>query len=298
MRFCWNDSFQGPLRNISLEEAQFIYSIGFRVAGINAGDTEATDSDIEHAKSIFREAGLIPGPYGLSCSAIRPDKDEQKEHKKKIAKALSIAGKLGCTALRYSVGSMHPTNIWMHHPENITQRALDELIESTLDLVPVAEDANCMLCPETTQWTIVNNIDRMAEFVDRLDSPYASIVLDPVNHMTYDRIYDSGRWVKCAVGFLGDRIGEFHVKDVIVADKLLVSHIDETPMGTGVFDHEALIRVSSQLEGWKTFSLEHIADRNLIKPAYNHIQGIADRIGHNWTDPGCTRNRWEQGRCK
>jgi len=298
MRLCWNDSLGGPLGKLSLEEAKFIYNIGYRVAGVNGGITEATERDIDHARGVLEEAGLTPGPYGLGATAIHVDKAKEKEQKKKIAKALKIAGKLGCTALRYSVGSMHPTNIWMHHPDNITQKALDDLVKSTRDLVPVAEDANVMLCPETTQWTIVNSIQRMKEFVERLDSPYAKIIFDPVNHMTYDRVYDSGRYIRCAVAYLGDCIGEFHVKDVMVPDKVLVSHIDEAPMGTGLLDHEALIRVSTQLEPWKTFSLEHISERNLIKAAYDHIQGVADSIGHKWTDAKCTRARWEKGGCK
>ncbi|MFC1693230.1 sugar phosphate isomerase/epimerase family protein [Candidatus Latescibacterota bacterium] len=298
MRLCWNDSFGGPLGKMRIEDVRDIYNMGYRVAGINGGISETTDAEIEHAKRIFEEVGLVPGPFGLGASAIRPDKAEEREHKIRIAGALKIAGKLGCTSLRYSVGSMHPENIWMHHPDNITQKALDELIKSTKELVPIAEDSNCILCPETTQWTIVNGIERMKEFVDRLDSPYARIIFDPVNHMTYDRVYDSGRYMRCAISTLGDRIGVIHVKDVKVEDKLLVSHIAETEMGTGVLDHEALIKTTTQLEPWKTFSLEHISERRLIRKAYDHIQSIADRIGHRWSDPKCTRERWEKGECK
>jgi len=297
MRLCWNDGLGGPLRNMKIEEAKFIYNIGYRVAGVNAGDTEATDADIDHAKRVLDEAGLVPGPYGLGAAAIRPDKAEETIHKRKIASALKIAGKIGCPTLRYSVGSMHPTDIWMHHPENVTQKALDKLVENTRELVPVAEDANCILCPETTQWTIVNNLERMKEFVDRLDSPYVRIIFDPVNHMTAHRVYDSGRFVKCALAYLGDRIGVIHVKDVKVQDKLLVVHIDEAEMGTGLLDHAALMQASNQLEPWKTFSLEHIRQRDLIKRAYDHIQGVADRIGHRWTDPRCTREKWLKGDC-
>lgn len=295
MRLCWNDGLGGPIGKMDQSEAKFIYDTGFRVAGVNGGYQEPSEADFDHARNVMADAGLMPGPYGISASAIRPNKAEEKEHKQQIIQALKIAGKLRCTALRYSVGSMHSKDIWMHHPENVTQKALDMLIESTKELIPIAEDNGVMLCPETTQWTIVNCIERMKEFVDRLDSPYARITLDPVNHMTYDRVYESGRFIRCAVATLGDRIGEFHVKDVMVEDKQLVSHIDEAPMGTGLFDHEALIKVSNQLEPWKTFSLEHISNREDIVKAYNYIQGIADRIGHTWTDPRCRESSAKRG---
>ena len=186
----------------------------------------------------------------------------------------------------------------MHHPENHTQKALDILIKHTRELVTYAKDAGCMLCPETTQWTIVNSIERMKEFVERVDSPFLRICFDPVNHMTSQRVYESGVFIKKAIGYLGDCIGSIHVKDVKVQDKLLVSHLDEAPMGIGILDHKALIRASAQLEPWKTFSLEHINDKNLWKPAYDHIQKIAGRIGHVWSDPNCTRERWLKGQCK
>ncbi len=296
MRLCWNDWFNGPLRNITPEDAKTLYDIGFRVAGINSGDTEASDADINRVKNILDDNGLVPGPYGAGRAAIHPDSAVTREYKRELARALRIGGKLGCTSLRYSAGSMNPDNIWMHHPENHTQKALDMLIEHTKELVPIAEDSGCMLCPETTQWTIVGSIERMKEYVDRLDSPYAKIIFDPVNHMKYDRIYDSGTFVKTAIAELGDRIGVIHVKDVMIQDKLLVSHIDEAEMGTGLFDHAALIKASEQLEPWKTFSLEHINERPLVKEAYNHIQRVANSIGHQWTDPHLTRPRWEMMR--
>ncbi len=74
--------------------------------------------------------------------------------------------------------------------------------------------------------------------------------------------------------------------------KTLISHIDEAPMGTGLLDHEALIRASDVLEPHKMFCIEHIRNMEGFKKAYDHIQGIADRIGHTWTDPNLTRDRW------
>ena len=297
MRLCYNDSFSGPLRNLNPEEAKMLYDIGFRVVGINSGDADATDADIDRAKNIISDAGLMPGPYGAGRTTFHPDPAQCREMKKGIAKVLRIAGKLGCPTIRISAGTMHPTSRWMHHPENHTQKAMDLFVENTRELVPVAEDNACAICPETTKFTIINGVERMKEFVDRLDSEYVKVVFDPVNHMTSDRVYDSGTYMKVAIATLGDRIGVIHVKDVMVQDTLLVTHIDETDMGNGVLDHEALIKASTQLEPWKTFSFEHIRDKSLIKPAYVYIQGVVSRIGHTWSDPKCTRERWQKGLC-
>ena len=296
MRLCWNDGLNGPLGKADPKELKFYYDIGFRVIGINSGDVDATTADVGHAKRIIEDCGLMPGPYGAGACLLRPDPAENEMHKRRIRNALKIAGNLGCTGIRVSVGSMHPENVWMHHPANFTQRAMDELVRNTRELVPIAEEAGCMICPETTQWTIVRSIATMKEFVDRVDSPYVKIVFDFVNHINPERAYDTKRFIKTAVARLGDRIGEFHVKDFIVQNQNLVIHIDEAPMGTGLLDHETLIRVSGELEPWKTFSLEHIQDRNLLKPAYDYIQGVAGRIGHRWTDPRITRTMYEAQR--
>ena len=157
MRLCWNDWFHGPLRNMKPEDVKLLYDMGWRVIGINSGQVDASDADIDYVKNVLADAGLMPGPYGGGRVTFHPDPAVSREYKKGIAQALRVAGKLGCTGLRYSIGSMHPKDIWSHHPENYTQKALDLLIESTRELVPVAEDARCMLCPETNSWTIVKN---------------------------------------------------------------------------------------------------------------------------------------------
>ena len=195
MRLSWDDGLRYPLGKMNKEEAKFIYDIGYRVAGI-AGPLDATEDDINYAKDIVAQAGLVMGPFWLGHAAFRPDQEKHREHRKAIITALRIAGKLGCPHLGYSVGSMHPESTYMHHPDNHTQKALDILIKHTRELVPYAEDAGCILCPETTQWTIVNSIERMKEFVERVDSQFLRICFDPVNHMTSQRVYESGIFIK------------------------------------------------------------------------------------------------------
>ena len=301
MRLCLNDSLlRPPYRTLPEEKVKVIRDIGFRVAGIGI-DIDATGEDIKRVKNLFNKYGMEFGP-GAGGSYFDPDPSVRMKNTDRIKKVLEIAGKLGCPTIRVAGGSMHPTNRWMHHPENHTQKAFDLFVENTRELVPYAEEARVSICPETTQWTIINGPQRMMEFVDRLNTEYVGVVFDFVNHMTYDRVYTSGMFVRRVVAELGDRICVFHVKDVIVRDSHLVCHIDETPLGTGVLDHEALIEVSKRLEPWKTFSLEHFNEKDIQKEeqwkrGYDFIQGIANRMGHEWTNPLCTREQWERGKC-
>ncbi len=295
MRLCLNDSGLSP-KNVTREKLKFFTDIGFRVVGL--GGSDAGDDEIKRCRDLFAEAGVSFGPFGAGRQAFHPDPQEQAKYQAEIAKALVVGGKLGCTGIRYSVGSMHPTDVWAHHPENHTQQALDRLIEATRKLVPIAEDSRCMLCPETNSWTIVNNPARMQEYVDRLDSPYAKIIFDPVNQMNPERVFESGTWMKCAIATLGDRIGELHIKDVQVMDSYMID-IQEAPMGTGILDHAAVIEASNALEPWKTFSLEHFSESGVPREqqwrrAYTHMMAVSGAIGHTWTDPLLTRDEWER----
>ncbi len=282
---------------------KYFKDIGFQVLGFPC-DLNATDDDIKRLKDIFGEMELEVGQVtpGRRTGLLLSDPGEMKEAMKNAAKALEIGGKLGATSLQFSSGSLNPNEWgeWKFHMDNNKQESFDKVVANAKELAPIAEDCGCMITPETNHWTIINSIEKMKEFVDRVDSPFVKIVFDPVNHIDTENIYDTGRFIKCAVEILGDRIGNFHVKDgnVQKGDPINVCHINEVKMGTGILHHEAIIEVSTKLEPWKPFILEHIRDENDIKPAHDYIQSVAARIGHKWTDPSCTRERWKKGLCK
>lgn len=302
MRLCLNDSrIGGPYRELDENRVKIVHDIGFRVAGIGI-DVNATDDDIKRVKDLFAKYDMEFGP-GAGGTYFHPDPATAKKNGAHVRKVIEIAGKLGCPTIRVAGGSMNPDNVWMHHPLNHTQKSFEMFIDQTRELLPVAEDSHVAICPETTQFTIISGPKRMKEFVDRFDSPYVKTIFDFVNHMTSYRIYESGDFARQVVAELGDRIGVFHVKDVMVQDAQLVCHIDETPLGTGLLDHAAIMEASKSLEPWKTFSLEHfnqqgVAPEEQWKRGYAHIQSVAKKINHEWTSQHCTRERWLKGECK
>jgi sugar phosphate isomerase/epimerase len=292
MRFCLNQAFLG-VTQVTPERAKWVYDIGFRVVGVNVMRDEAvTDAQIEQARKIIADAGLYPAVGISGVSLLRPDPTQMQQEMKKFVRLIQICGKLGCNVLQASGGSLNPKGIWSHHKDNFSARTMDLLVANAKKLAPVAEDNNVAICPETTQWTVLHNIESMKEYIDRVGSPCISVTFDFVNHMTPERIYSQGDYIRRVIQILGDRICAFHVKDVRVDEKsLLVAHINECLPGTGVFDHETLIRESTKLRGWKPFGLEHIRSDDGVKQAFDYLQGVAKRIGHRWTEPNVSRRK-------
>jgi sugar phosphate isomerase/epimerase len=292
MRFCLNQAFLG-VTQVTPERAKWVYDIGFRVVGVNVmRDETATDAQIEQARKVIADAGLYPAVGVSGVSLLRPDPAEVDREMKKFVRLIQICGKLGCNVLQASGGSLNPKGIWSHHKDNFAARTMDQIVANAKKLAPVAEDNNVTICPETTQWTVLHNIESMRDYIDRVGSPCISVTFDFVNHMTPERIYDQGAYIRRVIQTLGDRICAFHVKDVQVDEKaLLVAHINECLPGTGVFDHEILMRESTKLEGWKPFSLEHIRSDDGVKQAFDYLQGVAKRIGHKWTDSSAARRK-------
>lgn len=295
MRLSWIDPGVARVKDFTTKICKEWKDLGFSVAGFNTGDYEASDADIKRAIKIYDDMGMMPGSPGCGSGLVRADEAQEKEDLKTIVKALKFGGKLGGPTLRVACGSYHPTNPWGQHPDNHKQKSMDRLVKNCIELAKVAEDCNIVLCPETTQWTIINGLETMKEFVDRVDSPFVKVNFDPVNHTTNERVYESGKFVRCAIAYLGDRIGTVHCKDVKVDPvKLLVCHIDEAIIGTGLLNHRALIEASDQLEPWKCFEIEHVPAPypEVIKQSISHINKVVAEMGHKWSDPKLTRDKW------
>ncbi len=302
MRLCLNDSgLGGPYRTLAEEKFKLIHDIGFRVAGIGL-DQRATDDDIARVKDLFAKHDMMPGPAGTGNSPFHPDTAVKKQYQNNLRGMLRTAAKVGVPTIRVSGGNMNPDDRWWFHPENHTQKAMNLMVAATRELIPYAEDAGVVICPETTQFTIIGSIGRMKEFVDRCDSPFVRIIFDVVNHTTPETLMNTGYLIRKAVAALGDRIGVFHVKDV-TAEPGLVAHIVEAPVGEGYLDHTAVIDASNDLEPWKTFSLEHFRFEDIPKEqqwanAYNHIMNVSNSLGHRWTSQYCTPEKWLAEECE
>ena len=300
MRFCCNDSGINLTQDMVENEAALkrLHEIGFEVIGVH-GVAQASEDTVLRFRDLAEQHGITVAMSPCGSQPAHPDTGKRRiehYHLKDILRKMEM---IGGDLIHITGGSYDGTG-WWYHPRNFTEEALDDVVTEIKKLAPYAEDSGICICPETTQWCIIYSPQRMKEFVDRVASDYVQITFDPVNHMRPGRIHDSGTWIRETMAFLGDRIGQLHVKDVQVEPNL-VSHINEVPLGTGLLDHEAVIEASRELQPWKLFSLEHFNDPNVDRMVqrergYRHIENVAQRVGHKWSERGLTRERWLENR--
>ncbi len=296
MRLCCNDTGMSLTNDMAENEPKLkqLRDIGFRVIGIHnvAG---ASDDTVLRFRDLLEKYDMTVAMSPTGWQPAHPDLSKRKEQHEGLRDTLRKMQMLGGDLIHICGGSYDGSG-WWHHPKNFTQEGLDDFVTEMKKVAPYAEDYGISVCPETTQWCILNSPERMKEYIDRVDSEYIKVTFDLTNHMRPDRVYESGKFMRCVIALLGDGIGQLHVKDVTMVPGLVI-HINEAPMGTGILDHETVIKASNDLEPWKTFSLEHFNEKGVDgmfqrERAYKHIQGIADRIKHKWTDPKMTRKRY------
>ena len=296
MRLCCNNAginLMQDLKEIAPMLKQ-MRDIGFEVIGVG-GVAGVSDDAVLRFRDLAERHGISVAMSPTGFQPAHVDESKRPHELEQLKETLRKMQLLGGDLIHISGGGYDGTG-WWHHPKNFTAEALDDFVAEKRKVAPHAEEFGICVCPETTQWCTVCSPERMKEFVDRVDSEYVKVTFDPVNHLRPDRIYESAEFVRSTIAMLGDRIGQLHVKDVDIRSGLVV-HIEEAPLGTGLLDHEAVIRASESLEPWKTFSLEHFNDADIERMvqrenAYRHLQGIAERIGHSWSDPQLTRRRW------
>ncbi|AWT58832.1 MAG: hypothetical protein DF168_00004 [Candidatus Moanabacter tarae] len=296
MRFCCNDTGINLNKDMFENEAALkrLHEIGFEVIGVHGVDT-ATEDTVLRFRDLAEHYGITVAMSPCGSQPAHPDTRKRQIEHDRLKSILRKMKMIGGDLIHITGGSYDGTG-WWYHPKNFTEEALDDVVAETKKLVPYAEDSGICICPETTQWCIIYSPQRMKEFVDRVASDNVQITFDPVNHMQPGRIHNSGVWMRETIDFLGDRIGQLHVKDVQV-EPHLVSQINEAPLGTGLLDHEAVITASRGLEPWKLFSLEHFNDPT-VDPmvqrdrGYRYIENAAHQLGHKWSERRLTRQRW------
>lgn len=202
-----------------------------------------------------------------------------RSHIENLRKGFAVAKALGCPAVVTGVGSLHPTSNWLPHRENYSPRIRERLVKNLKEAVKIAESEGVILAIENHTNTPLKDAKTTRAIMDEVDSSSLMINLDPVNWVTFENIFETGKAVQEMISIMKDYIYSLHNKGVALEDKLIL-HMSETVTGTenDLFDHTAYLKAITDLPKDLYLIVEHLPVEAMAK-AREYLARIAIREG-------------------
>ncbi|NOZ20448.1 MAG: sugar phosphate isomerase/epimerase [Planctomycetes bacterium] len=234
----------------------------------------------EAAAKPIRDAGMSACQIGaFGFNPLSPNRAEQKKQEDMLAKAIPLAAATGCPYLVINSGNYDEAGFMRGHPDNFTDRALDEVAVALDPVLSLAEQHGAKIVIEPMVHCVVSVPERFLALKERVKSNALRVNLDICNFFTLKDMWQPAEAVKRICGLLAGHYDLVHCKDLTVSQGVHI-HIDETPLGTGVMDWEtALHDIARDLPEGGWFIYEHVKSAEDARAGAKLLRDMAQKEG-------------------
>jgi sugar phosphate isomerase/epimerase len=232
-------TFQGVTAGEVLPQVK---AAGFDVAqynlacsGLSTMPDEVSDAVIAEVHAASRDVRLCA--LSATYNMIHPDVAVREVGHKRLAVAMKAAKACGIPVVTLCTGTRDVEDQWRWHPENGSDAAWHDLLESMAQAVSLAEAHNVDLGIEPELANVVNGAVTAKRLIDEMQSRRIKIVLDPAN------LFETGEQKKIvshAFDLLAPHIIMTHAKDRLADGEFVAA-------GRGVMDYGHVMRVIKSL---------------------------------------------------
>jgi sugar phosphate isomerase/epimerase len=269
------------LAEVTSEAAARIHAMGFTGVATHFLDTpeESTSNLCQRVRRIFADQGIrVVQAWAWQPCLIHPNDSVRRLAVEQLRAGLRVASQLGAEMVHTGPGSLSLRGPWRAHPGNFEPAAMDRLIDSLQQAVPVAEEVGVLIALEGHVVSTLDSAERMLEACQRVNGAVVKVNLDAVNFLgTIRAFYDNPTVTNHLFDLLQPYIVAGHAKDARVGDKLIV-HLDETVPGLGNFDFHVLLRRFAQLPPDTSLIIEHLAPSD-VDPAKEYLDRVVVELG-------------------
>lgn len=230
----------------------------------NAPDASAyTEAFIVSVRDALQAKGAYVGVFGCYINPVHPDKAVRDEQLSRFENHLKYAQLLGCPLVGTETGSLNPD--CSYNPGTADPKTLDVFYRSIDRLLNAAVKYNAIVGVEAvSKQHTISTIKRMADLVEKFDSPHLKVIYDPTNLVSWIGIpeqdgscralpsFEAQKDFFCsALDAFGSKVAAIHVKDYRLNEQGY--KIGDLTVGQGVLD-------------WK-FLFSELKRRNIEVPA-------------------------------
>jgi sugar phosphate isomerase/epimerase len=192
---------------------------------------------VAHTKRIQRackERGIAIKALSGTFNMAHPDESVRTKGLQRLEVLMSVAGELGTNFVTLCTGTRDPNNMWRYHPDNASQQAWNDAMQTIGEAAEIAREYDVRLGIEPEPGNIVSNARKALKLLKELDSPDLAIILDPANIIDGVPEDEIDATIDSAVKRLGYRTLSIHGKDRDASGNVV-------PAGKGIVPWERFI---------------------------------------------------------
>jgi sugar phosphate isomerase/epimerase len=227
-------TFDGKSPGIVLPQVK---AAGFTVAqynmacsGLASMPDEISGAVITDIKSAAQASGVTLNALSATYNMIHPDVSEREKGHRRLAVIAEAAQALGIPIITLCTGTRDAADQWKHHPDNTSDAAWHDLIQSMQTAIAIADRNKVNLGIEPELANVINSAAKARQLLDQLKSPRLKIIFDPANLFETETVAEQRRMVSSALALLSKDIAMAHAKDRTSSGAFVAA-------GTGVLDY-------------------------------------------------------------
>jgi sugar phosphate isomerase/epimerase len=169
--------------------------------------SEVVQRITEAAAQATIELAALSGTFNMA----HPDPAVRSDGLEKFQLLCEVAARLQIPLVTLCTGTRDPGNMWKWHPDNDTNEAWDDMVQSIEAALTIAEKNSLILAFEPESENVANSASRAQRLLDELRNPRLRIIIDPANLISPKR--NQKEVLDEAFMLLGDAIVIAHAKD-------------------------------------------------------------------------------------
>lgn len=218
------------------------------------------------------EIVAINGTFNM----IDTDLERRMTYIRRFERVAQACQALGCRILTLCTGSRSARSMWSYHPDNASDEAWLDLIDTTRRILPIAERYKLFLGVETEASNVVFSIDRARRYLDEIGSHWLKIIMDCANLFPAGtaKVENVRPTIQKAFDHLGKDLILAHGKDVCASDSVRF-----TAPGQGIVDYDFYFSLLKQIGYTRGMILHGIHDEQDFESSITFTRARLARAG-------------------
>jgi len=252
--------------------------LGYRAAYCPGVELKDTDR-IRALREAFAKHDVVIAEVGRWCNLLEADPEKRRQNLATVTEGLALAEAIGAGCCVDIAGSFSTTSWFGPHPDNLSARAFDAVVENARKIIDAVKPKRAKFCYEMMGWALPDSPDNCVRLIKAVDRLAFGVHLDPCNLINSpERFYYNTALLNECFDKLGQWIVSCHAKD-LTWDVEMNVHFREVAPGKGSLDYATFLKRLAALPQNPPLMIEHLKTAEEYTGARDHILEVGRKAG-------------------